>query len=370
MYYFLSAAVKQFFIGQLRSFWSTHPKYASLVDNIQGKYAFTERVQQGIVVKVSNANKVQLSNDNYMGTVSSYCGLCRVPGSPGVSVEWVREDSLAIQQNGGVFPTPPGIYYCTMTEAEEFWVDPLLDVQNEPVTMVTSTEGALPREPYEGSLRVVELPGGRLYVPGTDYVLAGTTLTLTEPLPPGLSLVCDYRYPGEPTGPWRVDPYTGYNKPLPGVVMAFGNRYAKGDRWAVQVSAQREDTALQYGGRWELSLDLDVIARDPQDQQEIADMTLMYLYVQMRPAVVDQGIDIGDVSFGGESEEVYDETGDDYYYNAQLSVTVTTDWFLFQPLVGRMRSYNQTLAELPRNLQPSPYTDPYFTTRYTYETVR
>ena len=49
---------------------------------------------------------------------------------------------------------------------------------------------------------------------------------------------------------------------------------------------------------------------------------------------------------GGESEEVYDETGDDYFYNSSFSITVSTQWSIHVPLGVFMRQVSpQTVAQ-------------------------
>lgn len=371
VYFYISEALKRKIIGELRDYWSNHPRYPDLVDNIQGKYAFTERPQYGIIVKVSSANKVQFSADNFIGTVQSYVTSATLPGYQGTSIEWVREDSLAIQANEGIFPSPPGIYYCEMTGDNQFHIDPLLDVADERVMMVSSTEGSLERVPYQDSLRLYELPSSRPLHHGTDYTVAsdGQTIHLVVPLETGLSISADYRYPGVSTGPWDVKPQTGYNKPIPGVVMVFGRRYFKGDRFAVLVSRTREDAYHEYGGKWSMSVDLEVIARDVNAQMELADQTLMFLWATSRSRLIDQGIDIQDVSLGGETEEVYDENADDYFYNASISVSVETDWSLQVPLVPKLLGFEESLSTLPPDLALVPLRDPFFATRYTHEMV-
>lgn len=365
MYYYLTEAVRRRFIKELREFWSLDPRYQDLVDNIQGKYSFQERPQYAIVVKTGGGTKVQFSPDNFIGTVMSYVALAKIPGYPGISVEWVREDSIPIQENGGVFPSPPGVYYCEMTSEDEFFVDPLLDIRDERVTMTTASEGSLQGIPYEGSLRIFEVPSGKMLVPGVDYVMGADQVTvyLTQPLPNKTSLSADYRMAGTTTGPWTVKPQTGLNKAIPGVVMVFGRRFQKGDRWAVLVSQVRESAYLQYGGKWELSVDLEIVARDVNAQAEISDQTAMFLWGTLRSNLVDEGIDVQDVSMGGETEEIYDENADDYFFGASIAMTVQTDWALFVPIVSRIASYAETVKELPRSLNLSPFRDPYFSGR-------
>lgn len=365
MYFFLTEAVRRRFIKELRAFWSLHPKYQDLVDNIQGKFSFEERPQYGIILKTSSGNKVQFSPDNFIGTGVSYITLAKIPGHPGHSVEWVREDGIAIQKNGGVFPSQAGVYYCEMTSEDEFCVDPLLDIRDERLSMVTNSEGVLSGVPYVDSLRLFELPGERRLVEGVDYSVGddGNTIYLSTPLGNNQSISADFRVVGITTGPWKVLPRSGMNQAIPGVVQVFGTRYQKGDRWAVLVSSTREPAYLEYGGKWELSVDLEIIARDVNSQAEISDATAMFLWAILRTNLIDEGIDITDVNMGGETEEIYDENGDDYFFGSSISVTLQADWFLFTPIVSRVMSYTEEIKGLPGSLSLSPFRDPYFVSK-------
>jgi hypothetical protein len=76
---------------------------------------------------------------------------------------------------------------------------------------------------------------------------------------------------------------------------------------------------------------MDIIARDVYSQNEISDRTLLYLNAELRDRLSSEGFEIDSVSFGGESEEVYDETGDDYFYTGSISMTLLTDWAIQVP---------------------------------------
>mgnify|MGYP003349069872 CR=1 FL=1 len=104
-------------------------------------------------------------------------------------------------------------------------------------------------------------------------------------------------------------------------------------------------------------------------QREIADQTVMFLWATLRPSLIDEGIDLMEISMGGESEEVYDENADDYFYNSSISMTVQTDWFTFVPIIPRILTIAQTLEGLPPGLQISAVRDPFFGTKFTSETV-
>lgn len=346
MFNALTEAIKKRIILELRRYWQYDPNYRDIVQFIQGKYSFKERPQRGIIVKAGSANTVQLSADNYQGTVVSHAYLQKVGNVPGLSVEWVRENGSLIQANNGVFPSPRGLYYIAV-ELEEvliggqsqerlvFYVDPLLEVLDESPMQISPLVWQLANAPiHPGSMRLWELPGNLPMVDGVNYTVDVTTgaITLVNPLPSGVWLSADYRYAGTSTGPFLILENQANVVAIPGVVLAFGRRVEGGDRQVVIISDRRSPVALEYGGRWEISLDLDVMARDVVAQGEICDKTMLYLWGIARNRLSSEGIEITQVSFGGESEEVYDENGDDYFYNGSISITLMSDWTIHVPL--------------------------------------
>lgn len=361
MYYRMTEQVKRRMVQELREFWSSQPQYPDLADHIQGKYSFRERPQYAIILKTSSANQVQLSADHFVGTVKSHVMLARVGDFPGLSLEWVREDLLAIQRNGGTFPTSPGIYYIEVEQATppvppyskestfQFYVDPLYDVNDETLTKVNDLTYQTQNPVLAGSMRLYSMPGAVQLVEGVNYTLDPSTgaVTLMAPLGRKGSLSADYRYPGETSGPHPIVSMQANHTAIPGVVLAFGRRVQAGDRLAVVVTTRRESTALEYGGRWDISLDFDVIARDVYAQQEISDLTVMFLWGIARSRLSTEGIEIAQVNMGGESEESYDENGDDYYYNASISVQLQADWSIHVPLAATIRrALPQTDAQI------------------------
>lgn len=336
--------MKRRFILELRRYWSYHPRYPDLPEHIQGKYSFKERPQAGIIVKTSGGNRVDLSADNFVGTVDSYVYLTKIKGYDGLAIEWVREDAVAIQNNGGRFPSRPGVYFIEIVQGQPdpqtrqdtftFFVDPLLDVYHEQVAMVSPTEGQLAHAFVAGTLRLYEMPSGFMFHEGINYTSDPTTgrFTLASPLTGGRYLTADYRYPGASVGPFPLQDTFANNTAIPGAVLAFGRRIKDKDRMAVVVQDIRRPAALEYGGKWDITLDVDVLARDEYAQQEIADSSVIYIWGILRSYLADEGIAINDLSMGGESEEVYDENADDYFYNASFSLTVQTDWSVHVPL--------------------------------------
>lgn len=366
MFAHLTEATKRRFIEELRSFWSYHPKYTDLVNNIQGKYSFQERPQYSIICKTSSANPVQLSADNFQCTVQSYCYHAMIGNKPGLSVEWVKEDHKAIQLNNGKFPSAPGVYFVGVTQIEnpnpvnkepayEFYVDPLLTITDESVVKTNNTTWTLQHPPlspaagYTGSNRlcIFQMPGAIRLEEGVEYTVDYDTgvVSLTNALSGRRDwLSADYLYAGTTTGPWAIIENFAHKNAIPGVVLAFGRRMSDGDQFAVVVSKRREPAALEYGGHWEISMDFDISARDVQSQVEITDATLMYLNGILRNRLSTEGLEMSSISMGGESEEVADETGDDYFYNASISLTVTTNWAVYVPIaqtIRRMSVQNQ-----------------------------
>jgi hypothetical protein len=352
--------VKRRFIAELRKYWAYHPRYQDLVDNIQGKFSFKgDRPQRSIVVKAGSASQEILSADNYIGTVNSYVFLCKYRSAPGLSIEWVRENASAIQQNGGVFPSPAGIYYVqVLTDPEDpdgfvFFVDSLIEARAEAVPMTSETTAQLAHVPYAGSLRLFEQPSQYLLTDPATYTFDAVTgrITLQEPLLEGHYLVADYRYKGRSSGPHKIWPNHANHTAIPGVVLAFGTRLSDKDAQAVVVQPVRSMAALEYGGRWDVSLDFEVQARDVEDQEAIADQSVIYIYGILRSYLPAEGMEITEVSLGGEGEETYDDNADDYFYTSSFSVTVQTDWFVWVPIQGYIRDVVPLTLEQSRAIE-------------------
>lgn len=395
MYYFITEQIQRKFIFELRRYWQYHPKYCDIVENIQGKYSFRERPQYGIILKNASGNNVQLAADNFQGHIQSYVQLAALEpedGQPGLSIEWVRENAVAIQNNEGFFPSPPGIYYIELCDEhgnpsdKEFMLDPLLDVVDETVLFVSGVRYQLANGRFlPGTLKLYQMPGNIELVEGINYVAIPETgeidLLIDIDRANGEFLSADYRYPGESTGPWKLGERQGRIEAIPGCVLAFGQRITPGDRQAVQVFERRELTAMEFGGRWDLNLDVEVVARSPQVQREILDQTLVYLWGVARSRLSTEGIEMLSISPGGETEDIYDDNADDYYYNASFSISLQTDWNLRVPLGATVRRIlpgveggpdalagltDEEIAKVQTQLQPvatlgvrSPF-DPFF----------
>lgn len=342
MYYYLVGSLKRRLILELQDSFSRHPIYRKIVPFIQNRFAFTERPQFGIVVQGSSANKVQLDASNFIGTVQSHVMLARVAGDPVFPLEWVREDLACVRQNGDVMPTAPGVYYLEILKAPTnpsedgaFIIDPLKTVSNEPILRFQTgfeEEAQLQNVPLDKTLRLYE-NRSFLLQPGVDYAtLDNGGVRFLHPFSSNSFITADYRYPTPSIGPVPFRWNTSDTTTLPGVILAFGKRSETGQKTAVVVYQSRVDAAQAYGGKHEVSFDLEVIARDTTQIEEIADLVNMYLWGEKRPVLSWEGIEITDVSMGGESEEPIDETGQVFQYMASMTVQLQADWEIHVPL--------------------------------------
>lgn len=353
MYYNLVHALKRRLILELKDSFGRHPLYRKITPFIQNRFSFHEQPQYGIVVKGSSANKVSLSADNYVGIIQSHVMLAYV-GKPEFPLEWVREDLKTVQKHGGM-PTAPGVYYIEILKAPQdqgdagaFMVDPLLTVIEEPVLMFQSgveREAQLQQIPVRHTLRLYE-NRNFLLREGVDYTVdyeSGAIALLTN-FGPGSTLSADYRYAGASLGPIPFYWNTPDSTTLPGVVLAFGKRSEEGQKVAVVVYQDRVDAAKAFGGKFEVSFDMDVIARDTTQMEEISDLTIMYLWGHKKERLELEGIEIMDISMGGEAEEIADETGEEFFYQASLSVQLRADWEIHVPLPLTISKVTQTTA--------------------------
>lgn len=341
MYYYLRSALKRRLILELKDSFSFHPVYRKIVPFIQNRYAFTERPQFGIVVKGSSTSKVALSGDNYVGAIASHVMLAYV-GQPAYPIEWVREDIELVRQTGRM-PTLPGVYYLEILSAPTnpqepgyFAIDPLLTVTDESVIVFQSgieQEAQLQQIPILKTLRLF-LNSRLPLIEGRDYTVdyGSGAITFLTRFTPQDRITADYRYAVQSMGPipffWNQADF----KTLPGVVMAFGKRAEKGQKVAIVVYQDRVITAQAFGGKFEASFDVDVIARDTTQMEEIADLVVMYLWGQKKDRLELEGLEILDVALGGESEEPVDETGDEYSYVGSISIQLRADWEIHVPL--------------------------------------
>lgn len=266
---------------------------------------------------------------------------------PGTSVEWVTENQHhleTISRKRDVFPSPPGVYTVNVLSVPdepsnapgEFMVEPVLSVVGEPLIQFTGSHdyhASLAREGvYPGSVRLW-LDGRRALVEGTDFNVDHSTggITFLSETPSGSYVTADYKYLVAPTGPYRYQREEFSVDAIPGAVIAFGDRVQKDDRVSVVVFDGRKEAADVYGGKFEVSFDLLVFTKDSDDRERMADYVTVKL-LELQNRIGFEGLEIVDVSPGAESEEVFNDTSDEYYYDRTVSMTVRVDWEVYFPL--------------------------------------
>ena len=161
----------------------------------------------------------------------------------------------------------------------------------------------------------------------------------------GTRITATYKYPQDSLGPFGIKREHSNNQAIPGVVMAFGRRIEDGDKLAIVVHENRLPVAKEYGGRWEVGVDLDILTRDPATRDELAEIIQLYFFGMRKEYLTDEGLELTGISFGGDSEEVYDDTAQDYYYNASMTLTFHTDWAIHVPMPLTIERVVQTSFE-------------------------
>jgi hypothetical protein len=267
--------------------------------------------------------------------------------SPGTSLEWVIENKSLLEQYSSrrdIFPSPAGVYIIEIKSLPDearnvpgqFTIDPALTVSNELlITYVISgvQEAQLSRDNlYPRSLRLW-LDGRRSLLENVDYSIdySSGLITFLKLIPSEFSIYADYRYKLVEQGPY---PYRYENteyRAIPGAILAFGDRVQQSDKLAVVVGETRSDVADVYGGKFEVSFDVIAFSRDPDDRERLSDYIVMKM-LERQNALGFEGLELLDVSPGGESEEIYVAEIDDYYYDGNISINMRVDWEIQSPL--------------------------------------
>jgi hypothetical protein len=357
---FLTNPTKKRLIDEIRKILYDHPKYREHSQNVQNKYSFDERPQRGVIVNGTSAHRVRLSADNYMGRLSSFVMNAHVDNHPGTTIEWVMENKSFLEQfskRRDIFPSPPGVYILEVHRVPDearnipglFTLDPFLTETDEPLitfSAATGQQGQLSRpDVIPGSVRLW-LDGRRPLLAGVDYNVDDSGLvTFLKEAPTGYTVFADYRYKVEKQGPFPFRMEETNYEAIPGAVLAFGDRAQAGDKLALVVGQSRQETAEVYGGKFEVNFDLVVFSRDAEDRDKMSDYIIVKL-LERQNDLGFEGIELLDISPGGESEEIYNAETDDYFYDSSVSVSFRVDWEAYSALpVDIFRSEQTSKAE-------------------------
>lgn len=343
----LTNALKKRVIQELRKILYDHPRYRADSNNVQNKFAFEERPQRGIIIDDASADRVRLSADNYMGRVSSFVMQTPVENSPGTTLEWVKENTSYLEKfspRRDIFPSPPGVYTLEVTKLPdvgrklpgEFTLEPILTQNNEPLIQFSAnniTEAQLAREAiYPGSVRLW-LDGRHLLLNGVDYIVDDSSgaITFLKPTPINSYIHADYRYITDKQGPFYFYEETAHFTAIPGAILAFGDRPQLCDKIDIVVTEDRTEVAEVFGGKFEVHFSLIVFARDPEDREKLSDYVIIK-FLERQNFLGFEGLELIDISPGGESEEIYNPEIDDYYYDGSISLSMRVDWEVYAPL--------------------------------------
>jgi len=361
----LTNATKKRVIQEIKKILYDHPRYRGDSENVQNKYAFTERPNRGVIINGTSADRVRLSADNYIGRHSSFVMLTSVENFPGTSIEWVVENvnELArISSKRDVFPSSPGVYRIKITDLPDdahktpgyFTVDPILTVLGEPLIVFQSSadqDAQLSRDGiYPLSLRLW-LDNRIALIPNVDYSVdyASGHITFLKPTPSGESVTADYRYTQPTTGPFSFYREQFNIDSIPGVVLAFGDRVQQFDQLDIVVTDERVYTMDVYGGKFEVHFELLSFTKDSEDREKLSDYLIVKI-LEIQNVLGMEGIELIDISPGGENEEVYNTETDDYYYDSTISLSLRVDWEIYLSLpIVMQRQESTSLQEEQAN---------------------
>lgn len=190
-------------------------------------------------------------------------------------------------------------------------------------------------------------------IAGTDYLFDANTNSITILSPPvvnGSEITASYRTEGQSIGPFKQTRNTYNNSALKGVILAFGDQIEIGDKAYIEISDSRQPSAQVYGSLWQISLDLQINAKDPNNSIELCKLVHQYIEMDLRPSLSFEGIEIEEVSMGGESNETYlDNTGDPYF-SGSISINCKSFWEQRFPIYG---SFTAVFPEMFYILDPS-----------------
>lgn len=256
---------------------------------------------------------------------------------------------------------PQGVYQVEITGGDpiinkwEFTVDALLDKEDVFTEQADGTETSFSTtfSPiYKGSLKIYEnknlmeeLKEDNSNAESADFIAdydSGIITFIKTPYPvlKNANVIARYRVKGNTTGPFLI-PNSNYanNTAIPGIVLAFGRGISLGDKHYVVIHKERVIAALEYSGKWETSISMDVYAKDSVKVEEIIDLSTSYLNTYRKEQLDEEGIYLVDVNFGGESEEVFCEGTGDLYYKGSVDYNFLTEWIMHKPVLQTIEGY-------------------------------
>jgi hypothetical protein len=100
---------------------------------------------------------------------------------------------------------------------------------------------------------------------------------------------------------------------------------------AVVVTGTRTEVAEVYGGKFEVTFSLIIFARDSTDRERMSDYVVEKV-LEKQNILGFEGLELLNISPGGESEEVYNAEIDEYYYQSEVTMSMRVDWETWIPI--------------------------------------
>ena len=173
-----------------------------------------------------------------------------------------------------------------------------------------------------------------------DETLGEVTIDPSR-VPDEARIFTDYFYHGESrTINWV--PGTGNENILPGIIFAFSDDLIIDDSVLIRVTEERDIVALQYGGRHDISVTLDILALDDVYLESITKITHTLFDAKRKPALDEDGINLRKISYATATEPYVTATNEQYF-KAVVSMEYETDWMFQVPLPVAIRRLDNQL---------------------------
>jgi len=324
-------------VRYIRSRIAEHPDLKDTL--ISNKMPARDIPNKAVIITNSPANQKKLSFDDLIeSNVSSRVSLARTVEGPSTSIEWAMDNPAIVRGD----MVADGYYFTkiltvpTVNSSGSYSINPVAKIQD--TFEGSESSKVLTNPPLEGKMTVYTTHLGsyhRHLLSPVHYVYDSSTneVVLAKALP-NETVIIEY-FATQPTlGPFEFKKNSIDITSLPGVSVAFGERVYLGDQQVLNInnpdnSPSRVDI---YGGFYEISLDITVRAQDPGDQERLADYVSVWIW-EKRKELEESNIIISDMGLGGESTDSEVEVSSVPFFEASLSLSITTYWEMRKPLL-------------------------------------
>jgi len=160
-------------------------------------------------------------------------------------------------------------------------------------------------------------------------------ITLLESLDNKDNVYITYRAIGVSLGMFDYKPEEFNDDAIPGVIIAFAAHPIIGDKHVIVIENTRTVSDKVYGGPWDISVTIDVLASDIDQEEELTDLTFMYLMLK-KPLLDELGLAMDALSISGEVEDEDYSTINEYRYMNGLDITIKSEWEIRIPILKRI----------------------------------